>query len=108
VGVWFRVVDYINNPSTRSDAAKIMAAKVGVNAKQYEKSMAGTAFLDLAGNLKHLKKGDGLDSVYGSLKTANDFYLKASVYKASQEPKGYIDPSLVEEVLGKKVETAKN
>src|SRR4051812_47546344 len=67
VGVWFRVVDYINNPSTRSDAAKIMAAKVGVNAKQYEKSMGGTAFLDLKGNLKHLKKADGLESVYGSL-----------------------------------------
>ena len=26
VGVWFRVVDYINNPATRSDAARIMAA----------------------------------------------------------------------------------
>src|SRR4051812_13906078 len=25
VGVWFKTVDYINNPSTRSDAAKIMA-----------------------------------------------------------------------------------
>jgi NitT/TauT family transport system substrate-binding protein len=107
VGVWFRVVDYINNPATRSDAAKIMAAKVGVNAKQYEKSMAGTAFLDLKGNLERLKKSESLDSVYGSLKTANDFYLKASVYKAPQDPNAYIDPSLVEEVSGKKVETAK-
>ena len=69
-------------PATKSDAAKIMAAKVGVNPKQYEKSMAGTAFLDLKGNLERLKKSDSLDSVYGSLKTANDFYLKASVYKA--------------------------
>ena len=44
--------------------------------------------------------------MYGSLKIANDFYLKASVYKASQDPKAYIDTSLVEEVSGKKVETA--
>jgi NitT/TauT family transport system substrate-binding protein len=107
VGVWFKVVDYINNPATKSDAAKIMAAKVGVNPKQYEKSMAGTAFLDLKGNLEHLKKSESLDSVYGSLKTANDFYIKASVYKAPQDPNAYIDPSLVEEVSGKKVETAK-
>jgi NitT/TauT family transport system substrate-binding protein len=107
VGVWFKVVDYINNPSTRSDAARIMSAKVGVNAKQYERSMEGTAFLDLKGNLKHLKKGDGLDSVYGSMKTANDFYLKAGVYKDSQDPKGYLDATLVEGVSGKKIETAK-
>ena len=106
VGVWFRVVDYINNPSTKSDAAKIMAAKVGVNPRQYEKSMAGTAFLDLKGNLKHYKKADGLDSIHGSLKTANDFYLKAGVYKASQNPTAYVDSSIVEEVSGKKVETA--
>jgi NitT/TauT family transport system substrate-binding protein len=106
VGVWFKVVDYIDNPSTRSDAARIMAAKVGVNARQYERSMEGTAFLDLKGNLKHLKKGDGLDSVYGSLKTANDFYVKAGVYKDAQDPRSYLDPSLVEEVSGKKVETA--
>ena len=106
VGVWFRVVDYINNPSTKSDAAKIMAAKVGVNPKQYEKNMAGTAFLDLKGNLAHYKKGEGLDSIHGSLRIANDFYLKASVYKDSQDPKNYVDPSLVEEVSGKKVETA--
>ena len=104
--MWFKVVDYINNPSTKSAAAKIMAAKVGVNPKQYEKNMAGTAFLDLHGNLKHYKKGDGLDSVYGSLKIANDFYLKAGVYKDAQDPKNYVDASLVEEVSGKKVETA--
>ena len=107
VGVWFKVVDYINNPATRPDAAKIMAAKVGVNAKQYEKSMEGTAFLDLKGNLAHLRRSEGLDSVYGSLKIANNFYLKAGVYKDSQDPKGYLDPSLVEEVSGKKIETAK-
>ena len=35
-----------------------------------------------------------------------DFYLKAGVYKDSQDPKSYIDASLVEEVSGKKIETA--
>ena len=44
-----------------------MAAKVGVNPKQYEKNMGGTAFLDLKGNLQRYKKADGLDSVHGSL-----------------------------------------
>ena len=89
---------------THADAVKIMAAKAGVNPKIYEKSMGGTAFLDLKGNLMHYMKGDGLDSVYGSSKIANDFYIKYGVYKDAQDPKAYYDPSLVEEISGKKVE----
>ncbi len=103
VGVWFKTVDFINNPATHEEAVKIMAAKVSVNPKAYEKSLGGTALQDLAGNLQHLKKGDGLDSVYGSIKTANAFYLKTGVYKDTQDNPAYVDPSLIEEVSGKKV-----
>jgi NitT/TauT family transport system substrate-binding protein len=103
VGVWFKTVDFINNPATHEEAVKIMAAKVSVNPKAYEKSLGGTALQDLAGNLTHLKKGDGLESVYGSIKTANTFYLKTGVYKDSQDNPAYVDTSLVEEVSGKKV-----
>ena len=79
VGVWFKTVDFINNPATHEEAVKIMAAKVSVNPKAYEKSLGGTALQDLAGNLSHYKKGDGLDSIYGCIKIANAFYLKTGV-----------------------------
>lgn len=103
VGVWFKTVEFIKDPATHEEAVKIMAAKVSVNPKAYEKSIGGTAIQDLAGNLKRYKKTDGLDSIYGSLKVANAFYLKTGVYKDTQDSPAYADPSLVEEVTGKKV-----
>jgi NitT/TauT family transport system substrate-binding protein len=107
VGVWFKTMDFINDPKTHDEAVKIMANRVSVNPDEYSKSMKGTAFLDMAGNLEHLKKTDGLESIYGSLKTANAFYLKYSVYKDSQDPANFVDPTLVEETSGKKVVAAK-
>jgi NitT/TauT family transport system substrate-binding protein len=103
VGVWFKTVAYINDPATHEDAVKIMSARVKVDPVEYEKSLSGTALLGEAENLDRLKKTDGLDSFAGSLKTANDFYLKYQVYTNSQKPESYYDTSLVEEVTGKKI-----
>jgi NitT/TauT family transport system substrate-binding protein len=107
VQVWFKTVDFIKDPKTHDEAVKIMSAKVNVPAAEYEKSLGGTAILGADENLKHLQKGDGLDSVYGSSKIADTFYLKYGVYKDSQDPKKYIYPDLVEEVTGKKPDDAK-
>lgn len=104
VKVWFKTVDFINDPKTHDEAVKIMAARVNVTPEDYKKNMEGTALLDLKGNLERLKEGPGLESVYGSSKIANDFNVKFKVYKESQDIKSYIDPSLVLEVakeLGK-------
>jgi NitT/TauT family transport system substrate-binding protein len=107
VAVWFKTVAYIYDPATHDEAVKIMANKVNVPAGDYEKSLKGTAILGDNDNLLHLQDHDGLDSVYGSDKVADAFYLKYAVYKDSQTPKKYIYPQLVEEVTGKKPEDAK-
>ena len=60
--------------------------------------MAGTAFQDLAGNLKAFAKGDGLDSVYGSSKIVDGFFTKNKMYKAAVKYEEFFDPSLVEEI----------
>jgi NitT/TauT family transport system substrate-binding protein len=101
VAVWFKTVAFINDPATHDEAVKIMAAKVNVPTDDYEKSLKGTALLGEDENLKRLAKADGLDSVYGSDKIADAFYLKFGVYKDSQDANKYIYPELVKEVTGK-------
>jgi NitT/TauT family transport system substrate-binding protein len=102
VGVWFKCLDYMNDDKTHADAVKIMAARINGKPEDLEKNMKGTFFLDREGNLKALEKRDTLDSVYGSIKNANAFYLKHKVYDKAQDGDSYVDPSLVKEVVGKK------
>jgi NitT/TauT family transport system substrate-binding protein len=100
VKVWFRVASYIKDEKNIDDSAKIMSARVGLTPDAYKKLMGGTAFQDLAGDLLHFKKGDTLDSIYGSSKIVDDFNTKYKVYKAPMKFEEYLDPSIVEE-LGK-------
>lgn len=102
VAAYCKTVDFIKDEKTREEAVKIMAAHVQVNPKEYGKNMKGTYLLDLAENLKHYEKGDGLDSVYGSSKIANDFNVKHAVYKDSQPIDAYFDSSLIKEVAAMK------
>ncbi len=96
VKVWFRVADYINDPKNLDDAAKIMSARVGLTPEQYKPLMKGTHILNLAENLKHFKKAEGFDSIYGSSSIVDDFNVKNTVYKAPQKVEDYLDPSFVE------------
>lgn len=94
--VWFRITDFLADPKNALEAAKIMAARVGMDPARYQALMKGTYFLDLAGNKKHFAKGDTLESVYHSSKVVNDFQLANQVYKESVAYEQYFDPSLVE------------
>lgn len=96
IAVWDRVVHYIDDPKTQDDAVKIMAARVGLEPDAYKTLLKGTKFLDLAAGRKVFKKADGLASLYGSSKIANDFNVKNAVYKESQDVDSYIDGSLSE------------
>lgn len=96
VKVWFRVADYINDPKNLDDAAKIMSARVGLTPEQYKPLMKGTHILNLQENLKHFKKAEGFDSIYGSSSIVDDFNVKNTVYKAPQKVDDYLDPSFVE------------
>jgi NitT/TauT family transport system substrate-binding protein len=96
VGVYYKCVDYLQAAKTKDDAIKIMAAKVGVEAPDYAKNVPGTHFLTLAEAKKAFKKGDGLDSIYGSMTVGNKFNLENKVYKDAQKVESYVAPSLVE------------
>jgi NitT/TauT family transport system substrate-binding protein len=98
VGVWFKTVKFIQDPATRDEAVKIMAAKVSADPAEYGSSLAGTFLLDLKGNLKALKDSETLESVYGSSRVVDAFNVKYSVYKEAQDVASYFDASLVEEV----------
>jgi NitT/TauT family transport system substrate-binding protein len=98
VKVWFKIADYLKDPKNIDEAAKIMAARVGLKPDEYKALMKGTAFQDMAGDVEHFKKADGLLSVYGSNKVVDEFNVKNNVYKAPMKIDDYLDPSLVTEV----------
>ena len=98
VGVYYKCVDYVLDPKTKDDAIKIMAAKVGADVKDYAENIPGTHFLTLAEAKKAFVKGEGLDSIYGSMEVGNKFNLDNGVYKESQKPSSYLAPGIVNEL----------
>jgi NitT/TauT family transport system substrate-binding protein len=91
VKVWDKVVVYLADPKTRADGVKIMAARAGVSAKDYEQFMPGTHFLTLADGYKYLSStSKGFDSILGSSVIADDFNVKNSVYKKARDVPAYI------------------
>jgi NitT/TauT family transport system substrate-binding protein len=95
VKVWYRISDFVRDPRTQPDAVAIMAAKVGVKPEEYAAAVPGTYFLSLAEAKKRFVRGKGLDSLYGSTRTADDFNLANKVYKTSQSADDYMFPDLV-------------
>lgn len=95
VGVYYKCVDYILDPKTREEGSKIMAAKAGADPAEYLAALPGCHFLPLAEAKKAYIKGEGLDSIYGSMSVGNKFNLDNGVYKDSQKPESYLTPSIV-------------
>ena len=96
VQIFYKCVDYINDPATREDAIKIMAARAGADPDEYEKNVPGNHFLSLPEAKAAFKKGAVFDSIYGSMAIGNQFNLENKVYKDSQNPSSYLVPSIVE------------
>jgi NitT/TauT family transport system substrate-binding protein len=96
--VWMRIADFIKDPKNMDEAATIMGARVGLSPDEYKKLMAGTFFLDLAGNQKHYAKGTTLESVYYSSEVVDKFQVDNEVYKVATKVEQYLDPSLIEEL----------
>jgi NitT/TauT family transport system substrate-binding protein len=94
IKIWDRIVHYISDPKTQDDAVKIMAARSGLEPAAYKPILAGTHLLDVAAGKEVFKKADGLDSLYGSTKIADEFNVKNGVYKQPQDVDSYIDSSL--------------
>jgi NitT/TauT family transport system substrate-binding protein len=96
IGVWDKVVHYIDDPKTQDDALKIMAARVDLTPDAYKPLLKGTHLIDVAEAKKTFKKGDGLVSLYGSSRNADQFNVANDVYKQAQDIDSYIDPSLTD------------
>src|ERR1700680_4351097 len=94
IGVWDKVVHYINEPATQDDAVKIIAARVELTPEDYKPLLQGTHLIDVAEGKKTFVKAAGLASLYGSAQSADGFNVDNEVYKKSQDINSYIDPSL--------------
>ncbi len=94
IKVWYRVVDYFNDPKTKQDAIKIMASRVGLEPDEYIKFVGGTKILTKAEAKKFFVKADGFTSLYGSSKISDDFNVANQVYDEAQDIESYIDGSL--------------
>jgi NitT/TauT family transport system substrate-binding protein len=96
VTVWPKIVAFIQDPKTKDEAVKIMAARVNVPAADYGLLLPGTKFFDIAMAKKAFIPTDTLESVLGSSKVANAFNLANKVYEAKIDPAAFIDASLVQ------------
>ncbi len=92
--VWYKVVDYFNDPKTRPEAIKIMAARVNLSPEEYASFVEGTKILTLEEAKAAFKVGPGLDSVFGSNKVVDDFNVANKVYEKAQPTADYIDPAI--------------
>lgn len=94
IKVWDHVVSYIADPATQPDALKIMSARVGLSPLQYKPLLDGTHLIGIAEGKSVFTKGEGLSSLYGSSKNADEFNVSNAVYKSPQNLDGYIYPAL--------------
>ncbi len=94
--VWYKIVDYFNDPKTRSDAVKSMAARVNLPPEEYEAFIGGTKILTLAEAKKAFAQGSGLSSIYGSSAVVDKFNVEMKIYEKPQTVADYIDPAITE------------
>ncbi len=99
VSVWYRIVDYINDPATREDAISIMASRVDLPASEYKPFLKGTAIMTGKEALKVFKKSEGFKSIYGSSEIVDAFSVANKMYDDRQNVGAYFDPSLTKEAL---------
>lgn len=98
--VWNKIVFFLNNPETKDEGIKIMAARAGVSPADYAAFMSGTRLLTLAEGARIIAgKAAGFGTVYGSAKIADEFNVKNEVYKESQDVASYIDASVMADAL---------
>jgi NitT/TauT family transport system substrate-binding protein len=99
VKVWDRIAKFMKDEKNLDEAAKIMSARVDLKPEEYKPLMKGTYILDLAEAAKRYQKADGLESVFGSSRTVDQFNVKNSVYKVPQKIEDYLDPTLTTEAM---------
>ncbi len=94
IEVWYRIVDFINDPATSAAAVEIMAARVGVAPDKYAQFMKGTRLLAKAEAMARYSATEDLGSLGGSTMVADSFNMKYKVYNTPQNADDYISDVL--------------
>lgn len=102
VSVWYKIADFLHDEANLDEALAILAARVNLKPEEYEPFFKGTYILTLDEALERWKDEEGLGSVYGSSKIADDFNVKFEVYEKPLDVKKYLDPSLTKEYAASK------
>jgi NitT/TauT family transport system substrate-binding protein len=92
--VWQRIAAFIADPATVDEAAKIMAARVGMEPARYKALMGGTHFLGGAEQKTRFADGAELTSVRHSTRVVDGFQVDHGVYKAKAYADDMFDDSL--------------
>ena len=98
VGVWYDVVQYMNDPANEREMLDILSARVGLRPEAYKPFLQGTYILRLDEVLPVWEAGDGLDTLLGSDRNVDAFNLKYNVYGESEVSPRYHDPSFTRRV----------
>lgn len=99
IKVWYKIVDFIRDEDNLDETLEILSSRVSVTPEEYEPFLEGTYILNGEEVKPIWKKGEGLDSVYGSTVISNEFNVNFEVYEKALDVDKYFDPSLTLEVL---------
>ncbi len=94
--VWYRIVDYLAVSENLPEGLSIMADRVGVSPAEYAEFFEGTNILTKAQAKARYEKGEGLESLWGSTRLADEFNVKYRVYAEPQDVEAYLDASFYE------------
>lgn len=94
VSVWYQIADFIKDDENLDEALAILSGRVDLKPEEYEPFFKGTYILSLDEALEKWKDVDGLGSVYGSSKVADEFNVKFEVYEKPLDIGKYLDPSM--------------
>jgi len=92
--VWYKIVDYLNDPATKADAIKIMSSRVSLPPEEYAAFVDGTKILTLEEAKAAFKEGPGLDSIFGSSVIVDKFNVDNKVYEKPQTIADYFAPAI--------------
>ncbi len=102
VGVWYQIVDYLQDPANMDEALEILSARVEITPEEYRPFFGGTKILTLDEALEVWEDAEGFGSVYGSSVIADKFNVDNAVYEKPQDTDAYLDPSLTEDYADSK------
>ena len=99
IEVWDKIVSYIEDPETHADAVNIMAARVGVEAEEYDEMLRGTKLMPLSVSITKYEKAEGFGSLYGASEIIDRFNLQNKMYPQAEDIDRYIDASFTKAAL---------